>query len=145
MSNMFISIVPSRNETLNYVGYSDEIGNIALIIISILGFIINLIFSADYLTNIIKIKNRNNNGISTVEKMLCVIAIIETFISIFWMLINYKGQIIEDKPCKYIGQAQIFFNLFDWLILVNIINIFISNKNNFIKSQTNISIRQKSI
>ena len=117
MSNMFISIVPSRNETLNYVGYSDEIGNIALIIISILGFIINLIFSADYLTNIIKIKNRKNNGISAVEKMLCVIAIIETFISIFWMLINYKGQIIEDKPCKYIGQAQIFFNLFDWLIL----------------------------
>ena len=55
MSNMFISIVPSRNETLNYVGYSDEIGNIALIIISVLGFIINLIFSVDYLKNIILI------------------------------------------------------------------------------------------
>ena len=117
MSNMFISIVPSRNETLNYVGYSDEIGNIALIIISVLGFIINLIFSADYLTNIIKIKNRNNNGISAVEKMLCVIAIIETFISIFWMINNIKGRAERDRSCKFIGHAEILFNLFDWLIL----------------------------
>ena len=140
---MFNSNDQNGNET-HYVGYADKGGNIVLIIISVLGIIINLIFSIDYSKNIILIRNRNNNGISAVEKMLCVIAIIETFISIFWMLMNYKGQIIEDTPCKYIGQAQIFFNLFDWLILVNIINIFISNKNNFIKSQTNISIRQKS-
>ena len=114
---MLDSIFQYRNEALHYVGYADNVGNIALIVISILGFIINLIFSVDYLRNIILIKNRNNKGISAVEKMLCVIAIIETFISIFWMLMNYKGQIIEDTPCKFIGQAQIFFYLFDWLIL----------------------------
>ena len=55
----------------NYVGYAGEAGNVILIIISIIGIIINLIFSVDYSKNIITIKNRNNAGISTVEKILC--------------------------------------------------------------------------
>ena len=80
----------------NYVGYAGEAGNVILIIISIIGIIINLIFSVDYSKNIITIKNRNNAGISTVEKILCFIAIIETFISIFWMVNNLKGKSKND-------------------------------------------------
>ena len=113
---MFNSNDQNGNET-HYVGYADKGGNIVLIIISVLGIIINLIFSIDYSKNIILIRNRNNNGISAVEKMLCVIAIIETFISIFWMINNIKGRAEPDRSCKFIGHAEILFNLFDWLIL----------------------------
>ena len=101
----------------NYVGYAGEAGNVILIIISIIGIIINLIFSVDYSKNIITIKNRNNAGISTVEKILCFIAIIETFISIFWMVNNLKGKSKNDERCKIIAHFEIFFNLLDWLVL----------------------------
>ena len=114
----------------NYVGYAGEAGNVILIIISIIGIIINLIFSVDYSKNIISIKNRNNAGISTVEKILCFIAIIETFISIFWMVNNLKGKSKNDQRCKIIAHFEIFFNLLDWLVLSTSlyqIRIFILN------------------
>ena len=74
---------PEATKDEQYVGYEGKGGKIVLIIISILGIIINSIFSFDYLKNIISIKNRNNDGISAVEKILCMIAIVETFISVF--------------------------------------------------------------
>ena len=70
-------------EKSEYPGYAGTPGNIVMMIISILGIIINSIFSIGYLKNIISIKNRDNAGISTVEKILCMIAIVETFISVF--------------------------------------------------------------
>ena len=115
----------------NFVGYAGEAGNVILIIISIIGIIINLIFSVDYSKNIITIKNRNNAGISTVEKILCFIAIIETFISIFWMVNNLKGKSKNDERCKIIAHFEI--------------NIFISNKDIYIEYARIISSRQKSL
>ena len=101
-----------------YVGYAKQGGNIVMIIISILGIIINSIFSIDYLRNIISIKNRNNAGISAVEKILCMIAIVETFISVFWLVNNIQmTDLKEDSHCKVIAHFEIFLNLFDWLIL----------------------------
>ena len=100
------------------VGYAKQGGNIVMIIISILGIIINSIFSIDYLKNIISIKNRNNAGISAVEKILCMIAIVETFISVFWLVNNIEmGNVNDNSHCKIIAHFEIFLNLFDWLIL----------------------------
>ena len=101
-----------------YVGYAKQGGNIVMIIISILGIIINSIFSIDYLKNIISIKNRNNAGISAVEKILCMIAIVETFISVFWLINNIEmNNLTDDSHCQIIAHFEIFLNLFDWLIL----------------------------
>ena len=101
-----------------YVGYAKQGGNIVMIIISILGIIINSIFSIDYLKNIISIKNRNNAGISAVEKILCMIAIVETFISVFWLVNNIEmNNLTDDSHCQIIAHFEIFLNLFDWLIL----------------------------
>jgi len=107
-----------------YVGYAGKAGNIVMIIISILGIIINSIFSFDYLKNIISIKNRNNAGISAVEKILCMIAIVETFISVFWLINNLttgnppkSGSDEENKKCDIVAYFEIFLNFFDWLIL----------------------------
>ena len=107
-----------------YVGYAGKAGNIVMIIISILGIIINSIFSFDYLKNIISIKNRNNAGISAVEKILCMIAIVETFISVFWLINNLatanppkSSSDEENKKCDIVAYFEIFLNFFDWLIL----------------------------
>ena len=107
-----------------YVGYAGKGGNIVMIIISILGIIINSIFSFDYLKNIISIKNRNNAGISAVEKILCMIAIVETFISVFWLINNLttanppkSSSDEENKKCDIVAYFEIFLNFFDWLIL----------------------------
>ena len=100
-----------------YVGYAGAGGNIVMIIISILGIIINSIFSFDYLKNIISIKNRNNDGISAVEKILCMIAIVETFISVFWLINNLTSKSSDGENCQAIAYFEIILNIFDWLIL----------------------------
>ena len=103
-----------------YVGYAGEVGNIFMIIISVLGIIINSVFSFEYSKNIISIKNKNNAGISTVEKILSMIAIVETFISIFWLINNAFGiTSVTDATtgCQVVAYFEIFLNLFDWLIL----------------------------
>ena len=99
------------------VGYAGPGGNVVMIIISVLGIIINSMFGFDYLKNIISIKNRNNEGISAVEKILCMIAIVETFISVFWLINNIKSKSNTDTSCDVIAYFEIFLNLFDWLIL----------------------------
>ena len=116
---LFIGNLGATNTTdESTAGFSGVGGNIVMIIISILGIIINSIFSIDYLKNIISIKNRNNAGISAVEKILCMIAIIETFISICWLINNCSYQKMNDNEhCKVVAYFEIFLNLFDWLIL----------------------------
>ena len=119
MFNFGESVGSQDTTDIQYVGYAGEGGNIVMIIISILGIIINSIFSFDYLKNIISIKNRNNDGISAVEKILCMIAIVETFISVFWLINNLKSKSIngESDSCEVIAYFEIILNIFDWLIL----------------------------
>ena len=101
-----------------YPGYAGYAGNIVMIIISIIGILINGSFSIGYLKNIISIKNRDNAGISAVEKILCMIAVVETFISIFWLINNlFMSKSKEDNHCRIVAHFEIFLNLFDWLIL----------------------------
>ena len=119
---MFFSDSLYSNRNLaESAGFSGTGGNIVMIIISIFGIIINSIFSIDYLKNIISIKNKNNAGISAVEKILCMIAIVETFISVCWLINNifYKDMVDDEhiNHCSVIAYIEIFLNLFDWLIL----------------------------
>ena len=108
--------------TIIFVGYGPSWLNPIMILISIFGIIINSIFVFNYLKSIISTKNQSNSGISAVEKMLCMIAGVETFISICWLLNNvfiHDSSKLEDRCnlCITIAHFEIFLYLFDWMIL----------------------------
>ena len=129
----------NANETsTDSMGYAGDIGQIIMIIISLLGILINITFSVDYLKKIIKTKNRDNAGVSTVEKILCMIAIVETLISIFWLFNNIlMNNSKANAGCKAIAYIEIFLYLFDWLILSTSlyqIKIFILNPQEIFES-----------
>ena len=105
-----------------YVGLAGKYFNLVLILISIFGILINSAFSIGYFRKIYSIKNKNNSGISAVEKILCMIAFVETIISICWLLNNLfiqNQKKLEDHctMCQGIAHIEIFFYLFDWMIL----------------------------
>lgn len=105
-----------------YVGFGGKLLNIIMIVISIAGIIINSTFSIIYLKKIITIKNKNNLGVSAVEKILSMVAGIETLISICWLLNNcilYNSEKLPERClfCKILAHVKILFYLFDWLIL----------------------------
>ena len=111
----------SANDT-TFVGYGPSWLNTIMILISIFGIIINSIFVFNYLKSIISTKNQSNSGISAVEKMLCMIASVETFISICWLLNNLFIRNTETMKercglCSTIAHFEIFLYLFDWMIL----------------------------
>lgn len=114
--------LPENLSEDTYVGYGTFETNLILILISIFGILINSIFVFNYLKSIISTKNKNNVGISAMEKMLCMIAIVETFISICWLLNNLFIQKIKAMKdnctfCKLIAHLEIFLYLFDWMVL----------------------------
>ena len=70
-----------------YVGLAGSGVNIIMIIISIVGIIINSIFSISYYMKKFKSKNQNQ-GVSIVQRTLTLVASVETVISICWLFNN---------------------------------------------------------
>ena len=114
-------------EDQNYsIGYLSYGWNIFMIFLSFFGIIINLYFGITYLRRIIEINkgtSQNKVNVSSIEKILCIISIIETFISIGWLinsLFMYSEYQQNEKNislCKSLGLFETFFYLFDWMIL----------------------------
>ena len=99
-----------------YVGYGDFKLNIIMICISILGIIINSIFSSNYIKQII-----NSTGIGVSIIILSILAITETFISICWLINNsfiMRQSRFEQNCdfCKGLAHAESFLYLFEWII-----------------------------
>ena len=116
--------VPDNIDEDTYVGFGSFGYNLVLIFISIFGIFINLFFVINYLKKIISIKNKSNLGISAMEKVLCMIAFVETWISICWLFNNLFIQNVKKMKmdgyclfCKIIAHFEIFLYLFDWMIL----------------------------
>ena len=108
----------------NYsIGYLNIGWNIFMILLSCFGIIINLYFGIIYLRRIIVIKrgtSQNKVIVSLIEKILCLISIVEAFISIGWLinsLFMYNFGKIESsrKECRILGSFEIYFYLFDWM------------------------------
>ena len=114
------------------IGYLNTGWNIFMIFLSCFGIIINLFFGITYLRRIIQIKkgtSQNKVIVSLIEKILCLISIVESFISIGWLINSifmysysqqndknqYKSE--HEIQCKILGSFEIFFYLFDWMIL----------------------------
>ena len=113
----FVEVDNSDNEP-QYVGLQGELLNTIMIIISVFAFFINVVFSISYLRKIFKVKK----GVSSVEKTLCMVAVVESFISICWFINNTfikNTDHLDDRCtlCKVIAQIEIFLYIFDWMIL----------------------------
>ena len=106
-----------------YVGYGNEWINITMIVFSILGIIINSIFTFNYSKQIyLTISKKSEKKVSAIEIILCTVSCIETFISICWLLNNLlmnNTQNMYDHcfACTFIAYFEIFLYLFDWIFL----------------------------
>ena len=114
------------------IGYLNIGWNIFMIFLSCFGIIINLYFGITYLRRIIQIKkgtSKNKVIVSLIEKILCLISIVESFISIGWLInslfmYSYSQQNNKNEfkneyetACIILGSFEIFFYLFDWMTL----------------------------
>ena len=118
MPNKACIVDNEDNSEIQYVGLQGVILNNIMIFISVFAFLINVIFSITYLRKIFKVKK----GVSSVEKTLCMVAVVESFISICWFINNTfikdSGTLGEHCTlCKFIAQLEIFLYIFDWMIL----------------------------
>ena len=100
------------------IGYGNSFLNIFMIILSCLSISLNLIFAILYIKKI----RADKYTISSIEKLLCIISITETLISVCW-LINSLAMSTPDgrkrncTGCRILGHFEIFLYLFDWIIL----------------------------
>ena len=107
------------------LGYLNSGWNNFMIFLSCFGIIINLYFGITYIRRIYKInksKTKNKINVSLIEKILCLVSLVETFISIGWLINSlFKPQQTDENKntsqCKILGLFEIFFYLFDWMIL----------------------------
>ena len=105
-----------------YIGFGNELHNALFIIISLLGIFINLYFFFSSIKRIINSKQSQKMNVSSLEKILSIISLTETFISICWLINSFGMQTTElmmDRcyACRAIGVIELFFYLFDWMIL----------------------------
>ena len=107
----------------DYMGYSNSIGYVFVIIFSFLSILMNMIFIVNYLLK--KMINKNRKKASSFEQILFIISILESFISLLWFVsgVKYKKrkELLKNTDevcigCKIIGILQTFFYIFDWVL-----------------------------
>ena len=111
----------NENDT-EYVGLVGEVGNGFMIAISVLGILINSSFSISYFAKIFMAKAKSKKGISIIRLTLSLVAFIETIISICWLINNsfiQNTKKLGDRcsNCKALAHFEVFFYIFDWMIL----------------------------
>ena len=107
---------------LENMGFGFDSYHIVLIIISFSGIFINLFFFLFSLKRIFESKKEQNINISSIEKILSIISLVETFISVCWLINSIKmynsDQLVKNCfLCRIIGHFELFFYIFDWMIL----------------------------
>ena len=110
----------------NSIGYLNTGWNIFMIFLSCFGIIINLYFGITYLKRIIQLNKdtkQNAINVSLIEKILCIISIVETFISVGWLInsLFMSNTFLQEQQnisqCRILGLFETFLYLFDWMIL----------------------------
>ena len=108
------------------IGYLNYGWNIFMIFLSCLGITINLYFGITYVKRIFeinKLENKNKVNVSLIEKILCLVSFVETFISIGWLINSvfmyhsFKENEHNYSNCQKLGLFEAFFYLLDWMIL----------------------------
>ena len=108
------------------IGYLNYGWNFFMIFLSCLGITINLYFGITYVRRIFEInksENKNKVNVSLIEKILCIVSFVETFISIGWLINSvfmyhsFKENEHYYSYCQKLGLFEAFFYLLDWMIL----------------------------
>ena len=108
-----------NEEKIINIGYSENIGGIIIIALSILSLLVNSIFILNFLMRLLKnTKNRS----SSIEKLMLGLSIDEILISIFWVIsVIFLGnsQLINENKnlCKIISSFEIFVYIFNLLLI----------------------------
>ena len=113
-----------ENHEKVYIGFGNVPENIIMILFSFLGIFINLYFFYSSMKKISKSKKTKNTNLSSIEKILCMISITETSISLCWLFNSFAmkntDELIERcNACRLLGNFELFFYLFDWMILTS--------------------------
>ena len=113
----------SENENI-YIGYAEKTGRVIIIVLSILSVLVNSIFILNFIMKLLK---NTKNRLSSIEKLMLGLSIDEILISIFWFISatfvqNSELIKINDNLCKIISNFEIFFYMFDWLLICCTIN-----------------------
>ena len=109
-----------------FIGFGDSTQNIFMIIFSFLGIFINLYFFVISIRRIINSKKLEKVNVSSIDKILCVISIVETCISICWLINLFAMETTKEEEdhcdtCRTIGTIELFLYLFDLMILSSIL------------------------
>ena len=112
----------TTNFEINYIGFGDSFQNVLMILISFFGIFINLYFFISSIKKIIKSKKSDNVNLSSIEKILCVISLTETCISICWLINSFAMKNTKEASnhcfsCIVLGYFELFFYVFDWMVL----------------------------
>ena len=123
-ASFYCDRINSENDSFvkEYIGFGNAFQNIIMIICSFFGIFINLFFFFSSIKKIINSKKSNNIYLSSIEKILCIISITETFISICWLINSFQMKTTKEQldyctTCRVIGFFELFFYVFDWMIL----------------------------
>ena len=90
-----------------------------ILIPSFLSIFMNCIFIFHYVFKLLS--NKKENKMTSLEKLLLPLSILESIISLFWFI---SGEIFQSDeeiqlnftPCKIYGTIQIFCYIFDWVL-----------------------------
>jgi len=125
----------------NIIAYSPN-NNLYIIIPSFLSIIMNVIFIVNFI--LIIYLNKGKNKMSSLEKLLLPLSILESLISIFWFLsgkyFGTKEEIYNKKEkCKIFATFQTFCYIFDWLL----VHFTLSHLKNMILNPLNYILKSK--
>ena len=125
----------------NIIAYSPN-NNLYIIIPSFLSIIMNVIFIVNFI--LIIYLNKGKNKMSSLEKLLLPLSILESLISIFWFLsgkyFGSKEEIDNKKEeCKIFAAFQTFCYIFDWLL----VHFTLSHLKNMILNPLNYILKSK--
>ena len=136
----------SLNEKDPFIGFGSEVQNVIMIILSFFGIFINLYFALTSIKRIINKDKSKNVNISSIEKILSIISVTETFISICWLINSFKmntqsEQLENCEVCCILGIIELFLYIFDWMILISTliqIKQILTNPLETLKTEKNI-------
>ena len=129
----------------NIIAYSPN-NNLFIIFPSFLSIIMNVLFILNFILKIYL--NKGKNRMSSLEKLLLPLSILESLISICWFLsgklFGTKEEIDNKKEeCKIFAAFQIFCYMFDWLLvhftLSHLKNMILNPLNYILKSKKKIT------
>ena len=121
-ASFYCDRLQTEDNEINYIGFGDPFQNTLMILISFIGIFINLYFFISSIRRILKSKQTNNLTLSSIEKILCVLSLTETCISVCWLINSFSMKTTEESikhcdACRLLGYFELFFYVFDWMIL----------------------------